>query len=229
MDATDLATATLPRLGAALLLGWVGRLPGIGRRSPPTRSPASAPTSPRSAGSAAAAPTAPSRNGPAASSSRLPAIPSANITATPMPATSRAWSSTPAAWTEHRDRLSVGHQRMLETYSSFRDAGLSDPAQRLGPAADLRRHPARRRHRQAGGRRQRRGRRGHRHPLPDPEERAGGDLEPPAALSRRDGGLRHRPGRGDPRRRLHAGQAEPGDRAALLAPRHDAGTGSATR
>ena len=101
-------------------------------------------------------------------------------------------------------------------------AGLSHPAQRLLPATDLRRHPERRRHREARRRRQRRRRRGHRHPVPDSVQRPRGDLEPPAALPGRDGGVRHRPGRGHPRRRLHPGQAEPGGRASLLAAGHDA-------
>ena len=51
--------------------------------------------------------------------------------------------------------------------SELQDAGLSDPAQRVLPAAHLRCHPKNRRHREARGRWQRRGRRGHRHPLPD--------------------------------------------------------------
>ena len=64
------------------------------------------------------------------------------------------------------------------------DAGLPDPALRLGAAVGLRQHPEERHHRQAAQRRQRVRRRLRRHPVPHPAERPGGDLEPHHPLSR---------------------------------------------
>ena len=110
---------------------------------------------------------------------------------------------------EHRDKLSVGHQRILETYPSFemqvyptrRSASapqrIYDATRSIAATANL--------VDDGNGRR----RRGNRHPVPDPVQRPGSRLEPPAALPGRDDRLHHWPGRRDPRRRLHGRQIRP--------------------
>ena len=123
---------------------------------------------------------------------------------------------------EHRDRLSIGHQRMLETYPSFemqvyptrRSASVPqriyDATRTIAATAKLVDDGNGVDGAVIGI------------PFPDPRQRPGGDLEPSAALPGRDRGVRRRSGRGDPRGRLHAGQEQSGDRAALLAAGHDA-------
>ena len=66
---------------------------------------------------------------------------------------------------EHRDSALGRTPAHAGNLSVLRDAGLPDPAQRLGAAAHLRRHARHCRHGAPGGRRQRRRRRGDRHPV----------------------------------------------------------------
>ena len=67
---------------------------------------------------------------------------------------------------EHRDKLSVGHQRMLETYPSFEMQVYPTRRSASAPQRIYGRHPEYRCYRESGGRRQRRRRCGDRHPLP---------------------------------------------------------------
>ncbi len=76
--------------------------------------------------------------------------------------------------------------------------------------------------RQAGRTRQRRRGRRRRHPVPDAQERRRGDLEPPAALPRRDRRPLGRPGGADPRRPVHARAVRRGDDVPLSPAGHDA-------
>ena len=118
MNATDLTTATAPRLGAALLLGWAFACPASAEISADQIARLGADLTPlggERAGSADG--TIPDWTGGIVT-------PPAGYSVgehhrDPYPDDKPRFVIDAGSLDEHRDRLAVGHQRMLETYPSF--------------------------------------------------------------------------------------------------------------
>ena len=119
MNAKDLVTATAPRLGAALLLGWVFACPASAEIAADQIARLGADLTPlggERAGSADGA--IPEWTGGIVKPPAGYAV--GEHHRDPYAGDKPRFVIDAGSLDKHRDRLSVGHQRMLETYSSFR-------------------------------------------------------------------------------------------------------------